>query len=158
MCPGFESLIRHQGGIAQLVERLHGMQEVSGSIPLTSTKIQKSPYFGKDFLFYPLFLMMAEMPYLQTASAPENNHFIHHDTALLHLLAACGFAAVFRFALSDCITERHKQKSRQQQTSCRRPIPLCSEFVPLPAAFRGNRPKAVSNPITANFVTIPFFL
>lgn len=40
MCPGFESLIRHQifGGIAQLVERLHGMQEVSGSIPLTSTR------------------------------------------------------------------------------------------------------------------------
>ena len=27
------------GGIAQLGERLHGMQEVSGSIPLTSTKI-----------------------------------------------------------------------------------------------------------------------
>ena len=29
------------GGIAQLGERLHGMQEVSGSIPLTSTKSQK---------------------------------------------------------------------------------------------------------------------
>ncbi|MFM2036935.1 MAG: hypothetical protein RL459_2200 [Pseudomonadota bacterium] len=29
------------GGIAQLGERLHGMQEVSGSIPLTSTKILK---------------------------------------------------------------------------------------------------------------------
>jgi hypothetical protein len=28
------------GGIAQLGERLHGMQEVSGSIPLTSTKNQ----------------------------------------------------------------------------------------------------------------------
>ncbi len=27
------------GGIAQLGERLHGMQEVSGSIPLTSTII-----------------------------------------------------------------------------------------------------------------------
>ncbi len=27
------------GGIAQLVERLHGMQEVSGSIPLTSTNL-----------------------------------------------------------------------------------------------------------------------
>ena len=27
------------GGIAQLGERLHGMQEVSGSIPLTSTKL-----------------------------------------------------------------------------------------------------------------------
>ena len=26
------------GAIAQLVERLHGMQEVSGSIPLSSTK------------------------------------------------------------------------------------------------------------------------
>ncbi len=26
------------GGIAQLVERLHGMQEVIGSIPFTSTK------------------------------------------------------------------------------------------------------------------------
>jgi hypothetical protein len=27
----------HDGAIAQLVERLHGMQEVSGSIPLGST-------------------------------------------------------------------------------------------------------------------------
>ena len=27
-----------QGAIAQLVERLHGMQEVSGSTPLSSTK------------------------------------------------------------------------------------------------------------------------
>ena len=34
-------VIRRQvfGGIAQLGERLHGMQEVSGSIPLISTKI-----------------------------------------------------------------------------------------------------------------------
>ena len=30
------------GGIAQLGERLHGMQEVSGSIPLTSTKTARS--------------------------------------------------------------------------------------------------------------------
>ncbi len=30
--------LRLCGGIAQLGERLHGMQEVSGSIPLTSTK------------------------------------------------------------------------------------------------------------------------
>ena len=28
----------HRGAIAQLGERLHGMQEVSGSIPLSSTK------------------------------------------------------------------------------------------------------------------------
>ncbi len=33
-----------QGGIAQLGERLHGMQEVSGSIPLTSTKNSQGPY------------------------------------------------------------------------------------------------------------------
>ena len=37
------------GGIAQLVERLHGMQEVSGSIPLTSTKILKSLTFESGF-------------------------------------------------------------------------------------------------------------
>ncbi|SCC93238.1 hypothetical protein THIX_30466 [Thiomonas sp. X19] len=30
------------GGIAQLGERLHGMQEVSGSIPLTSTNRQSA--------------------------------------------------------------------------------------------------------------------
>ncbi len=33
----FGSVFRKLGGIAQLGERLHGMQEVSGSIPLTST-------------------------------------------------------------------------------------------------------------------------
>ena len=33
------------GGIAQLGERLHGMQEVSGSIPLTSTT-EFYRYFG----------------------------------------------------------------------------------------------------------------
>ena len=32
------------GGIAQLGERLHGMQEVSGSIPLISTKIVKNRF------------------------------------------------------------------------------------------------------------------
>ena len=32
------------GGLAQLGERLHGMQEVSGSIPLFSTK--KALYFA----------------------------------------------------------------------------------------------------------------
>ena len=30
--------LRHYGAIAQPGERLHGMQEVSGSIPLSSTK------------------------------------------------------------------------------------------------------------------------
>ena len=40
MCKGF-SLVkaREIGGIAQLGERLHGMQEVIGSIPFTSTKV-----------------------------------------------------------------------------------------------------------------------
>ena len=34
------NLVSAQGGIAQLGERLHGMQEVSGSIPLTSTSFK----------------------------------------------------------------------------------------------------------------------
>ena len=37
MPPSFE------GGLAQLGERLHGMQEVSGSIPLSSTKKNRVP-------------------------------------------------------------------------------------------------------------------
>ena len=35
--PGARIISVRRGGIAQLGERLHGMQEVSGSIPLTST-------------------------------------------------------------------------------------------------------------------------
>ena len=31
-------LLQTRGGLAQLVERLHGMQEVIGSTPLSSTK------------------------------------------------------------------------------------------------------------------------
>ena len=43
--------IRIPGGLAQLGERLHGMQEVSGSIPLFSTK--KALYFvGSMVLFF----------------------------------------------------------------------------------------------------------
>jgi hypothetical protein len=42
----------NKGGIAQLGERLHGMQEVSGSIPLTSTTfagvVQESEVVSKD--------------------------------------------------------------------------------------------------------------
>ena len=38
------------GAIAQLGERLHGMQEVSGSIPLGSTKTDKHPRCTKKFL------------------------------------------------------------------------------------------------------------
>ena len=44
------------GGLAQLGERLHGMQEVSGSIPLFSTK--KALYFvGSTVLFFLLKLV-----------------------------------------------------------------------------------------------------
>jgi hypothetical protein len=37
------------GELAQLVERLHGMQEVSGSIPLFSTKENASRQWGFFF-------------------------------------------------------------------------------------------------------------
>ena len=36
--PGYYFFLGDVGAIAQLGERLHGMQEVSGSIPLGSTK------------------------------------------------------------------------------------------------------------------------
>ena len=39
-------------GIAQLGERLNGIQEVSGSIPLISTKI-RPPSHGFVVVFYP---------------------------------------------------------------------------------------------------------
>ena len=39
---GYNPASAAQGGIAQLGERLHGMQEVSGSIPLTSTTESES--------------------------------------------------------------------------------------------------------------------
>jgi hypothetical protein len=42
-------LVFVNGGIAQLGERLHGMQEVSGSIPLTSTKGQRR-LGGEEFV------------------------------------------------------------------------------------------------------------
>lgn len=42
-------LISYYGGIAQLGERLNGIQKVSGSIPLTSTK--KNTAIGGVFLF-----------------------------------------------------------------------------------------------------------
>ena len=38
------ALCRKNGAIAQLVERLHGMQKVSGSIPLSSTKLPAKFY------------------------------------------------------------------------------------------------------------------
>ncbi len=40
-----------KGGIAQLGERLHGMQEVSGSIPLTSTKLLFELEFARIWFF-----------------------------------------------------------------------------------------------------------
>ena len=47
------------GGLAQLGERLHGMQEVSGSIPLFSTK--KALYFvGSTVLFFLLKLVFGD--------------------------------------------------------------------------------------------------
>ena len=43
------------GGIAQLGERLTGSQEVSGSIPLISTKKKQSPKGGCFFALYARF-------------------------------------------------------------------------------------------------------
>ena len=44
------------GGIAQLGERLNGIQEVSGSIPLISTKTPRTQGFSV-FFYFPNFLV-----------------------------------------------------------------------------------------------------
>ena len=44
------------GGIAQLGERLNGIQEVSGSIPLISTKTLKRLVFDQKQVFFLTFL------------------------------------------------------------------------------------------------------
>ena len=49
-------LARFKGAIAQLGERYNGIVEVSGSIPLSSTKLSKEPADGGFFcvwLFWP---------------------------------------------------------------------------------------------------------
>lgn len=40
------------GGIAQLVERLNGIQKVSGSTPLTSTILIITPVYMTGFCFF----------------------------------------------------------------------------------------------------------
>ena len=44
--------IKAIGGIAQLGERLNGIKEVSGSIPLISTKTSEVLWFRKFFLIF----------------------------------------------------------------------------------------------------------
>jgi hypothetical protein len=44
------------GGIAQLGERLNGIQEVSGSIPLISTTKNPASVRTQDFFFFPVVL------------------------------------------------------------------------------------------------------
>ena len=51
--PPVNTTALRNGAIAQLGERLHGMQEVSGSIPLSSTKIQTLA-FARVFLYLSL--------------------------------------------------------------------------------------------------------
>ena len=48
----FVDILYNVGGIAQLGERLHGMQEVSGSIPLTSTNLEKTEMIYSRLFHY----------------------------------------------------------------------------------------------------------
>ena len=45
---GYYFAPQRRGAIAQLGERLHGMQEVSGSIPLSTTKFRLAAEAGKQ--------------------------------------------------------------------------------------------------------------
>ncbi len=53
--PPVNTTALRNGAIAQLGERLHGMQEVSGSIPLSSTTIQTLAFSGGFFMPLSLF-------------------------------------------------------------------------------------------------------
>ena len=51
----YNNIRRQRGGIAQLGERLNGIQEVAGSIPTTSTTLKSSFEafrFGAFFMLY----------------------------------------------------------------------------------------------------------
>ena len=51
----FIDILCFVGGIAQLGERLHGMQEVSGSNPLTSTNKKKPEVYTSGFFLIQFF-------------------------------------------------------------------------------------------------------
>ena len=53
----FVDILYNVGGIAQLGERLHGMQEVSGSIPLTSTNLEKTEMIYSRFFHFLIFIV-----------------------------------------------------------------------------------------------------
>ena len=50
------------GGLAQLGERLHGMQEVSGSIPLFSTNQEQNEHRTTIQMVGNVFVLFCEIP------------------------------------------------------------------------------------------------
>ena len=50
------------GGLAQLGERLHGMQEVSGSIPLFSTNQEQNEHRTTIQMVGNVFVLLCEIP------------------------------------------------------------------------------------------------
>ena len=50
------------GGLAQLGERLHGMQEVSGSIPLFSTNQEQNEHRATIQMIGNVFVLFCEIP------------------------------------------------------------------------------------------------
>ena len=70
-----------QGELAHLVERLHGMQEVTGSIPVFSTKKSEPPKWWlfclMDFVCYILFSEKTEKCFLRIVYADDySNQFV----------------------------------------------------------------------------------
>ena len=55
------------GGLAQLGERLHGMQEVSGSIPLFSTNQEQNEHEVTIQMVGNVFVLFCELPCVTTS-------------------------------------------------------------------------------------------
>ncbi len=78
------------GGIAQLGERLHGMQEVSGSIPLISTKLSSQKFDLKTFQMWGY--SSAGRALAWHARGQRFDPAYLHQIKFLRLLSSSGFA------------------------------------------------------------------
>lgn|GEM_PF-71560 len=83
MTIGKMSVRKINGGLAQLVERLHGMQKVSGSTPLTST--QKGLWIHFHRLFCILSIAIAQDPSYICYSIPTNMGIFKQMAEYLYL-------------------------------------------------------------------------
>ena len=116
------------GGVAHLGERLNGIQEVVGSIPIISTKNKTAHACKRHVLFCFIMLTVSKIrTYFLSKIVPENNHIICSSAQLSTTrkpissgLATRNFAmlSASNFEQSRCSGERRKLSSSAFPFSC----------------------------------------